>query len=119
MKKMLLPSMCALAVTLLAFTNKTETIFELQPNGNYLILDDSKISFEDAKLILETTAAYNEQTSWCKVKINIVFKNKINTLGPIVDPAKHELHEDVGLSDCDKKDSSPLPSSEEVMNYLL
>lgn len=107
MKKFLLPTLCIASITLFSFNNASSKVFELQSDGNYLILDENVIEQQDWDLIKSCSKVYNGSFDFNQYKAQVVITDQQTIL----------IKKDNVPSDPDPKDPSPSP--QELMDYLL
>lgn len=107
MKKILLPAICILSVTLFSFSNNSEDVFELQPDGNYLVRDGSKIEQADLDMIYKNSKVYDGTD---------IYQTYTITNMPVTLISLTHLKDKILIVDLvNPKDPKPT----ELMNYLL
>lgn len=82
MKKLFLLPIGILALALCSFSTKKEKVFELMPDGNYSIIDGSRLTQDDIDLLLSNTQILKGAAEFNETKTfnESVIKNFVRAL---------------------------------------
>lgn len=108
MKKVIYLSLAALSLTLFSFKTHNENVFELQENGNYKIINGSKISQEDVEFLISQTKEFYGAGVFRTIKI---FKTKASK-----DAVSESVTKDT-QNDCDCPDD-PKPKDTTIEQLI-
>lgn len=108
MKKILLPALCVLSLTLFSFRTRGP-VFEPQGNGNYLVTDGSTVTQEDADLLKRNTQVFDGSGLFKTIKI---FKTKF------IKGIVSETLTQQNSCDC-PDDPAPTQPTQEIVRYLV
>lgn len=109
MKKLFFLSLAALSLTLFSFKAHKDKVFELQENGNYKIINGSKISQEDIDFIIRMTKEYSGAAVFKTIKI---IKSKVTK--DVVDSAVTKDTQ----QDCDCPDKPKKPTDDTIEELI-
>lgn len=95
MKKIIYLSLAALSLTLFSFKTHNENVFELQENGNYKIINGSKISQKDIEFLISQTKEFSGAGIFRAIKI---FKTTISK-DSVSEVLQKDTQDDCGCPD--------------------
>ncbi|MFL9836209.1 hypothetical protein ABS768_01785 [Flavobacterium sp. ST-75] len=113
-KRIVMPLVVIISLTLFSFQSKRseDTVLKLMPDGNYLIIDGSKIAVEDQDFLIASTQEFKGQSSWITIRVI-----KSSFVKNVFESVIYKIEHDCG---CDKKDSgNPEPEMDETLQEII